>query len=82
MMQLIQQWETSTTCIGQSLSFQTFIRKYIGCPGIKNEVASKASEVWKIAEKGRLWSSIPAASFKDLLDFIMNSEEEFQVALF
>lgn len=35
MMKLIQQWKTSTTCIGQS--FQTFIRKYIGCPGIKNE---------------------------------------------
>lgn len=35
MIQLIQQWKTSTTCIGQS--FQTFFRKYIGCPGIKNE---------------------------------------------
>lgn len=36
-MQLIQQWKTSTTCIGQS--FQTFIRQYIGCSGsgIKNE---------------------------------------------
>lgn len=53
MIQLIQQWKTSTTCIGQS--FQTFFRKYIGCPGIKNEEGRRGQGT----SRKEKWQGIP-----------------------